>query len=126
MKEQIQLMKIILDFLDHLSEEQMKLLIAKKVKLRLDMDKAVLDEPRTQICLDEVCEKIESFETREETIEYINSLSLLKVDLKEIAKKYNIPLGSKETNSQIIKKIVENVIGSKLRFNALLSTNLKS
>lgn len=57
---------------------------------------------------------------------YINSLSLLKVDLKENAKKYNIPLGSKETNSQIIKKIVENVIGSKLRFNALLSTDLKS
>lgn len=41
------------------------------------------------------------------------------------AKKYNIPLGSKETNSQIVEKIVENIVGSKLKFDVLLNTNLK-
>lgn len=84
-----------------------------------------MDEPTTHICLEEVCSKIESYTTREEVVEYINGLSLLKVDLKAIAKKYNIPLGSKETNQQIVEKIVENVVGSKLRFDALLNTDLK-
>ena len=42
-----------------------------------------------------------------------------------MAKKYGVPIGSKETNSQIIDKIIENVVGSKLKFDALLNTDLK-
>ncbi len=113
------------DFLDRLSEEQLQLLLTKKAKIKLEIEKEIMDDPTTHICLEEVCSKIESYTTREEVVEYINGLSLLKVDLKAIAKKYNIPLGSKETNQQIVEKIVENVVGSKLRFDALLNTDLK-
>lgn len=125
MKEQVQLLKVVFDFLERLSEEQLEQLIKKKAKLRLEVEKEVQNEPISQICMEEVCSKIEKFTTREETLEYIKGLNLLKVDLKAIAKKYNIPLGSKETNMQIIDKIVENIIGSKLRFDALLNTSLK-
>ncbi len=125
MKEQIELMKVMFDFLDHLSEEQLRMLISKKAKLRLEIEREIVAEPTTQICLDEICDEIEKFTTREDAIEYISKLSLLKIDLKAIAKKYNIPMGSKETNTQIIEKIVENVVGSKLRFDALLNTDLK-
>ena len=58
-------------------------------------------------------------------MEYITSLELLKSELKAIAQKYNIPIGSKDTNTQIIDKIIENVVGSRLKFDALLNTNLK-
>lgn len=58
--------------------------------------------------------------------EYITNLHLIKKELKAIAKKYNIPLGSKETNEQIVEKIIENIVGSKLRFDALLNTDLKN
>lgn len=107
-------MKVVFDFLDHLSEEQLRMLISKKAKLRLEIEREIVADPTTQICLDEICEEIEKFTTREDAIEYISKLSLLKIDLKAIAKKYNIPMGSKETNTQIIEKIVENVVGSKL------------
>ncbi len=125
MKEQIELMKVVFDFLDHLSEEQIRMLVSQKAKLRLEIEREMLNEATTKICIDEVCDEIEKFTTREDAIEYISKLSLLKVDLKAIAKKYNIPMGSKETNTQMIDKIVENVVGSKLRFDALLNTDLK-
>ena len=112
LKEQVQLLKLMFDFLDRLSEEQLQLLLTKKAKIKLEIEKEIMDDPTTHICLEEVCSKIESYTTREE-------------DLKAIAKKYNIPLGSKETNQQIVEKIVENVVGSKLRFDALLNTDLK-
>ena len=101
------------------------MLVSQKAKLRLEIEREMLNETTTKICIDEVCDEIEKFTTREDAIEYISQLSLLKVDLKAIATKYNIPMGSKETNTQMIDKIVENVVGSKLRFDALLNTDLK-
>lgn len=124
MKDQVQLLKIVFDFLDRLSEEQLQLLLSKKAKIKLEMEKEI-NVSTTQVCLEEVCSKIEEFTSREEAIEYMNVLSLLKADLKVIAKKYNIPLGSKETNGQIVEKIIENVVGAKLKFDALLNTDLK-
>lgn len=125
MKKQVQLLKLVFDFLGRLSEEQLQLLLTKKAKIKFEIEKETVDEAISQICLEEVCSKIEAFTTREEASEYINGLSLLKVDLKAIAKKYDIPLGSKETNMQIVEKIIENVVGSKLRFDTLLNTDLK-
>lgn len=125
----MQLLKVVFEFLECLPEDQLKMLVAKKAKLYLKMEteKEIkkVSEPITQNYLDDICKEIENFTTRGEAIEYINRLTLLKADLKIIAKKYNIPLGSKETNSQIVEKIVENIVGSKLKFDALLNTNLK-
>lgn len=125
MKDQVQLLKIVFDFLNNLSEEQLKLLIEKRARLNVEMEKTVTAKPEVSIPVDEICERINGFSTREEALEYITGLSLLKSQLKAIAKKYDIPIGNKETNNQIAEKIVENVIGSKLRFDALLNTDLK-
>lgn len=125
----MQLLKVVFEFLECLPEDQLKMLVAKKAKLYLKMEteKEIkkVSEPITQNYLDDICKEIENFTSRGEAIEYINRLTLLKADLKIIAKKYNIPLGNKETNSQIVEKIVENIVGSKLKFDALLNTNLK-
>lgn len=126
MKDQIQLLKIVFDFLDNLSEEQLKLLVTKKARLILEIEKKISEESKPiQICVEEICEKIEGFMTREDALEYIMGLSLSKSELKAIAKKYDIPIGSKETNNQIVDKIIENVVGSRLKFDALLNTDLK-
>jgi len=125
MKDQVQLLKIVFDFLNNLSEEQLKLLIEKRARLNVEMEKTVTAKSEVSIPVDEICERINGFSTREEALEYITGLSLLKSQLKAIAKKYDIPIGNKETNNQIAEKIVENVIGSKLRFDALLNTDLK-
>lgn len=125
----MQLLKVVFEFLECSPEDQLKMLVAKKAKLYLKMEteKEIkkVSEPITQNYLDDICKEIENFTSRGEAIEYINRLTLLKADLKIIAKKYNIPLGSKETNSQIVEKIVENIVGSKLKFDVLLNTNLK-
>ncbi|MFG6367490.1 MAG: hypothetical protein K1W16_03525 [Lachnospiraceae bacterium] len=126
MKEQIQLFKIVFDFLDNLSEEELQLLISKKARLNLEIEKTITEESKPMhVCVEKICEKIEGFSTREDALEYITGLSLLKAELKAVAKKYDIHIGSKETNNQIAEKIIENVVGSKLRFDALLNTDLK-
>ena len=126
MKDQVQLLKVVFDFLDNLSEEQLKMLITKKAKLNFETGKVIANETKSlEICVGEICEKMESFSTREDALEYITGLCLLKTELKAIAKKYGIPIGSKDTNKQITDKIIENVVGSRLKFDALLNTNLK-
>lgn len=126
MKDQVQLLKVVFEFLDNLSEEQLKMLISKKAKLNLVVEKIKTNETKSlEICADEICEKMESFSTREDALEYITGLSLLKTELKAIAKKYDIPISSKDTNNQIVDKIIENVVGSRLKFDSLLNTNLK-
>lgn len=126
MKNQIQLLKIVIDFLDGLSEEQLRMIATKKTRLTLETENTTKKEIKSlPICVDEICEKMEAFSTREEAMEYITNLGLLKSELKAIAQKYNLPIGSKDTNTQIIDKIIENVVGSRLKFDALLKTNLK-
>ena len=125
MKDQVELLKIVFDFLAHLSEEQLQLLLSKKAKIKLEIEKEKKDELKALDSLEEICSKLEGFRTREKAMEYIMSLSLGKAGLKDIAKEYNIPLGSKDTNLQIIEKIIENVVGSRLKFDALLNTDLK-
>lgn len=126
MKTQIQLLKIVFDFLNSLSEEQLKMLINKKARLEFVSEESIKKETKSvQICVDEICQNLERFSTREEAVEYITNLSLLKADLKAIAKKYDIPIGSKDKNNQIMDKIIENIVGSRLRFDALLNTNIK-
>lgn len=126
MKEQVQLLKIVLDFLDQLSEEQLVLLIEKKARLKLETEKNPPKEPKTtEVDAAEVCKRLECCSTREEAMQYMAEVSLSKAGLKAVAKKYNISLGSKDRRDQIAEKIVENVVGSRLRFDALLNTDLK-
>lgn len=60
MKKQVRLLKIVFDFLEHLSEEQLELLISKRARLKLDIGREVREEFTTEICIDEVCDEIEN------------------------------------------------------------------
>lgn len=128
MKENVLLLKIIFDFLNQLSEKQLDDLLNKRAKIKLDTvtinDKEIqLDLPNNNM-LDEVCVELEEKSTREEAISYLDELKFNKQMLKQLVKHYKIPLSSKATNKQMTEAIIEAVIGSKLRYDALYNTDL--
>ncbi|MDD2957181.1 MAG: hypothetical protein PHR92_01435 [Lachnospiraceae bacterium] len=124
MKEQIKLLRLILDIFEGLSEDQLRDLLDKKAKIKIEYPKPQDCQLKFGVLHDEVFVKLDSLTSRDDATEYFKGLNLTKASLKEIADHYSIPLGSKDTNTQIVEKIIENVIGSKLRFDALLNTNL--
>ena len=124
LKEQIKMLKIVIDFLDGLSEEQLNKLLEKKAKIKIELVQEERNK-KSNIDIEQICQDIEKFQDTAEAEQFLTKLNLVKFDLKLIAKHYEIPLNSKETNANITKKIVETVVGSKLRFDALLNTNLR-
>ncbi|MGL4850615.1 MAG: hypothetical protein ACRC28_17120 [Clostridium sp.] len=64
--------------------------------------------------------EFEKVTSREEALALLSDKNLKKDDLKKIAKEKNIYIKSKDTKAQIIDKIIEGTIGSKLR-NEVLS-----
>ena len=130
MKNTITLLKVVFNFLDTLSDEQIRDIIDKKVKLRVGSQHStrkgsVDDDEESVVDIREICANLDALTTREQASEYFNSLNVGKATLKEIAKHYDIPFHSKDTNARLIEMIIENVIGSKLRSDAIFSTNLK-
>lgn len=130
MRKDLKLFKIVYDFLEQLTDEQLKLLVSDKAKLQLEIAEKALPptEPvplQMPVPLEEIRTKLENFSSREEATAYLEQLSLHKKELKAIAENNNIPLSSKETNEQMVKTIVENTVGAKLKFDALLNIDLK-
>lgn len=130
MRKDLKLFKIVYDFLEQLTDEQLKLLVSDKAKLRLEIAEktlppTVLVPLQMPVPLEEIRTKLENFSSREEATAYLEQLSLHKKELKAIAENNNIPLSSKETNEQMVKTIVENTVGAKLKFDALLNIDLK-
>ncbi len=130
MRKDLKLFKIVYDFLEQLTDEQLKLLVSDKAKLQLEIAEKALPPTKPvplqmPVPLEEIRTKLENFSSREEATAYLEQLSLHKKELKAIAENNNIPLSSKETNEQMVKTIVENTVGAKLKFDALLSIDLK-
>ncbi len=126
MKETISVLKIVLDFLNQLSDSELSDIMNKKAKLKLDYgSKAnkIVDKENVKI----ICERLESLTTRECAFEYLKEFEADRNLLKSIAKEYKIPFTSKDkdSNKELVEKIIEGVVGAKLRFDALLNTKLE-
>lgn len=123
-KDEIKLIKIIADILDGLSEEQLAAILEKKARLKF--------EPTTVQKADEIVDELsndfyvqfEMCQSRESAQKLFDTSNFQKSTLKSIAKHYGVPVGSKDRNQQIVSKIIETVIGSKIKFDTLLNTNL--
>lgn len=126
MKEEIKLIKIVLDMLDELTEEEISAIITKNARLKLEFPNTRTLSKSASTFSNDFYFQLENCPSRETAQELFTTSNLKKVELKEIAKHYSIPIGSKENNQQIINKIIETVIGSKIKFNTLLNTNLNS
>ncbi|MGX7200766.1 hypothetical protein BCR22_08275 [Enterococcus plantarum] len=130
MKEQIQLMKLVFDTLNKLSTTQLDDLLAKKAQLKLiyPEEKKVKNEiSNNEIdkIVNEISNELEQVDSRDKAESILNNRTINKQMLKLISKKYNISLNGKDSNTVIIEKIIENVVGSKIKFDALLNTDLK-
>jgi len=124
MRDFIRLTKIVMDTLDQLTDEQINDILSKQAKLKIEYPKKAraIEAPAQDIS--EHVRNIDLFQTREEAKVYLSGLKANKKTFSDIAKHYSVPVRSKDTNAKIIDSIVEVVIGSKLRFDALLSTDL--
>ena len=124
MKDNVLLLKIIFDFLSQLNEKQLDDLLNKKAKLKLDtIEKEI--EVTKDFSLNSICNELERKNSREDALEYLGELNLNKQNLKTLVRYYKIPMASKATNIQMTDAIIEAVIGSKLRYDALYNTELK-
>lgn len=134
MKDTVKAMKFIIDFLDQLSESELNDVINNKVVLRLErntdnnqvINKSTKNTTSNTMKLSnvkDICDGLETLSTRDAAIEYLEKQNITKATLKAIANRYNIPVTTKDTNGKLINKIVEGVVGSKLRFDALLDTD---
>lgn len=124
MKNEIKLIKIIVDMLDNLTEEQLSAILEKRAHLRLEFSAVQKESKISSEFSDEFYVQLENCPSREIAQELFEKNNFKKTILKTIARHYSIPIGSKDSNSQIIDKIIETVVGSKLKFDTLLNTNL--
>jgi len=124
MRDFIRLTKIVMDTLEQLSDEQINDILTKQAKLKIEYPKKARAAEAPAQDISEYVRNIDLFQTREEAKIYLNGLKASKKTLNDIAKHYSVPVRSKDTNAKIIDSTVEVVIGSKLRFDALLSTDL--
>ncbi len=124
MKEEIKLFKILLDTIDKLSEEELSALLSGKAHLKFEPSGEQKSYELVDVIPNDFLTQLESCSSRESAQKLFDESNFSKVTLKAIAKHYSIPIGSKDTNSQLTGKIIEIVIGSKLKYDTLLNTNL--
>lgn len=126
MNNSVLLFKIVFDFLNGLSDSQIEELINEKTHLKIEVNrsksnpKTILDESS----ISSICAELEEKTTREAARSYLTGININKAALRLLVKHYNIPLISKATNSQMVDAIIEAVVGSKIRYEALYSTKL--
>lgn len=124
MKDTLKLLKLTLDFLNDLSEDDISALLNKQARLKIEFPSQKKPTRTATKLTDSFFQEFDSFKTREKARALFEQCAFRKPDLLEIAKHYAIPLSGKESNPQIIDRIIESTIGSKLKFNTLLTTNI--
>lgn len=130
MKDVIRDIKYILNVLDGFTEEELESLVNNEARLAIiyndSSEKHNKEEKKknsNETNLLSIIETIDEIATTEEAHKYLDSLKLTKRCLKEIAAHYKISVTTRDTNSILKKKIVDGVIGSKIKFQTLLDTN---
>lgn len=63
--------------------------------------------------------RLQEIATREEAITYINGLNMTVPKLKQLAKELNVYVKSNDKKDIIVSRIVEGIVGSRLRSEAL-------
>lgn len=122
MKEYIALQKVIIDFIDQLSEEQISDLLSRKAKLKVETTES--RKKTYNFDIGGITSKLDDFESRQEAEEYISSISPNVDLLRQLSRHYSIPNYSKLKSQDMIEKIIAATVGTKERHKALYETNL--
>lgn len=128
-KEFFTFLKVLIGIIDQLNDEQYKGLINGTGKLVYqDIEKnqdTKKDPKKIEVRTINYANKLTQFDSREKAFDFIKKMKCKKNELIDIANYHNIHILKSYTKEKIIKRIVEALVGEKLRSKAIKNTNLK-
>ena len=131
MVDEVKLFKIAYECLRKLKEDEITKLIQGELELTVTSrnTKRIASKARTEsvpqeAAFQEVIEALKDYASREEALTYLAKRKFRKAELREIANKLEIGVVSKDTIAVMQTKIVEHTVGTKLRFDTLLTSKL--
>ena len=107
--------KVVFEFILSLSELELEELLKRSKKLALVKCKDIIIDDNSKTENKMIADSIKnlySISSREEAIKYLSEFKV--VDLKKIAKESKVFIKSKSKKAEIIDRIVEGTIGSKM------------
>ncbi|CAM2078356.1 MAG: hypothetical protein NSGCLCUN01_02545 [uncultured Clostridium sp.] len=114
--------KVVFEFILSLSELELEELLKRSKKLALVKCKDIIIDDNSKTENKMIADSIKnlySISSREEAIKYLSEFKV--VDLKKIAKESKVFIKSKSKKAEIIDRIVEGTIGSKIKMDILKS-----
>lgn len=114
--------KVVFEFIMSLSELELEELLKKNKKLALVKCKDIIIDDNSKTENKMIADSIKNLyaiSSREEAIKYLSQFKV--VDLKKIAKESKVFIKSKSKKAEIIDRIVEGTIGSKIKMDILKS-----
>ena len=114
--------KVVFEFIMSLSELELEELLKKNKKLALVKCKDIIIDDNSKTENKMIADSIKnlySISNREEAIKYLSQFKV--VDLKKIAKESKVFIKNKSKKVEIIDRIVEGTIGSKIKMDILKS-----
>lgn len=113
-------------FLDKLSDEEKLALKDGELKIMYSTSKGVniSGKKEDNIDVDSIIERLKTLTTREETYGYLNMLALKRENLEKIIRKLDLPYNKKDRIDKMKEKIVEGIVGYRLRSEAIQSNPL--
>lgn len=114
--------KVVFEFIMSLSELELEELLKKNKKLALVKCKDIIIDDNSKTENKMIADSIKNLyaiSSREEAIKYLSQFKV--VDLKKIAKESKVFIKNKSKKVEIIDRIVEGTIGSKIKMDILKS-----
>ena len=114
--------KVVFEFIMSLSELELEELLKKNKKLELVKCKDIIIDDNSKMENKMIADSIKNLyaiSSREEAIKYLSQFKV--VDLKKIAKESKVFIKNKSKKVEIIDRIVEGTIGSKIKMDILKS-----
>ena len=114
--------KVVFEFIMSLSELELEELLKKNKKLELVKCKDIIIDDNSKTENKMIADSIKNLyaiSNREEAIKYLSQFKV--VDLKKIAKESKVFIKNKSKKVEIIDRIVEGTIGSKIKMDILKS-----
>ena len=121
MKDFLLLNQLVYNFLARLEESQIADLLKGDAKLKLE---AKRKEVKPTEDISDITGKLEGFKTREEAAAYFNESAFKVTTLKNIAKHYSVN-AARLKKDELIEKLIETTVGSRLRFEAIYNTKVR-
>jgi hypothetical protein len=125
----LEVMNLAIGTIAELSEDKIKALLRKEavfaVKYIKKEEKKIKSSDIKEFeNMQKYIETLSNFNSREDAIAYLNSLKLNKEKLIILAKTLSVCISKGNRKEEIINKIVEFVVGSKLRVEAIRNGSL--